>query len=162
MAPGGYVVFDDAHSSSCLGATEVVEDMVIRRDGLNCEQIWPHFVFRVWPTATSSATQPEGTSDTDLMSQLVKIRRLELELSSATQRATVIKQQRDQLLGELEAARQRLGQASAQIAQAEVTIAELDRAHDLLKQQVGMARTSRWVRLGRLFGIGPQFDVPER
>jgi len=35
--PGGYVVFDDAHASGCLGATEVVEELVIRRDGLNCE-----------------------------------------------------------------------------------------------------------------------------
>jgi predicted O-methyltransferase YrrM len=49
MASGGYVVFDDAHTSGCLGATEAVEELVIRRDGLHCEQIWPHFVFRVWP-----------------------------------------------------------------------------------------------------------------
>lgn len=46
MAPGGYIVFDDATVSSCIGATEVVEDTVIRRDGLNSEQIWPHYVFR--------------------------------------------------------------------------------------------------------------------
>lgn len=49
MTPGGYVVFDDAHTSGCLGATEAVEELVIRRDGLHCEQIWPHSVFRVWP-----------------------------------------------------------------------------------------------------------------
>jgi len=49
MAPGGYVVFDDAQSAGCLGATEAVEEFLIRRDGLHCEQIWPHFVFRVWP-----------------------------------------------------------------------------------------------------------------
>lgn len=46
MVPGGYVVFDDATVSSCIGATEVVEEVVIRRDGLSSEQIWPHFVFR--------------------------------------------------------------------------------------------------------------------
>lgn len=46
MVDGGYLVFDDATVSSCIGATEVVEDLVIRRDGLNSEQIWPHFVFR--------------------------------------------------------------------------------------------------------------------
>ncbi len=46
MVPGGYVVFDDATVSSCLGATEAVESLLIRRDGLNAEQIWPHFVFR--------------------------------------------------------------------------------------------------------------------
>jgi Macrocin-O-methyltransferase (TylF) len=48
MADGGYIVFDDATVSSCLGATEIVETDVIRRDGLNCEQIYPHFVFRCW------------------------------------------------------------------------------------------------------------------
>lgn len=46
MVPGGYYVFDDATASSCLGATEVVEDIVIGRDGLRSEQIFPHFVFR--------------------------------------------------------------------------------------------------------------------
>lgn len=54
MAPGGYVVFDDAHTSGCLGATEAVEELVIRRDGLHCEQIWPHFIFRVWPATSQS------------------------------------------------------------------------------------------------------------
>ena len=46
MVPGGYMVFDDATTSSCLGATEAVEELVIRRDGLHCEQIFPQFVFR--------------------------------------------------------------------------------------------------------------------
>jgi hypothetical protein len=46
MVPGGYMVFDDATYSSCLGATEAVETLAIRRDGLNSEQIYPHFVFR--------------------------------------------------------------------------------------------------------------------
>ena len=48
MVEGGYIVFDDATVSSCIGATEVVEDLLIRRDGLNSEQIWPHFVFRAF------------------------------------------------------------------------------------------------------------------
>jgi len=48
MVDGGYMVFDDATVSSCIGATEVVEDLLIRRDGLNSEQIWPHFVFRAF------------------------------------------------------------------------------------------------------------------
>ena len=46
MVPGGYLVFDDATVSSCIGATEAVESLVVRRDGLNSEQIFPHFVFR--------------------------------------------------------------------------------------------------------------------
>ena len=46
MVDGGYIVFDDATVSSCIGATEVVEDILIRKEGLNSEQIWPHFVFR--------------------------------------------------------------------------------------------------------------------
>lgn len=48
MVNGGYIVLDDATVSSCIGATEVVEDLLIRRDGLNSEQIWPHFVFRAF------------------------------------------------------------------------------------------------------------------
>lgn len=48
MVDGGYIVFDDATVSSCIGATEVVEDVLIRRNGLNSEQIWPHFVFRAF------------------------------------------------------------------------------------------------------------------
>lgn len=46
MVDGGYIVFDDATVSSCIGATEVVESLLIRRDGKNSEQIYPHFVFR--------------------------------------------------------------------------------------------------------------------
>jgi predicted O-methyltransferase YrrM len=46
MVDGGYIVFDDATVSSCIGATEVVENFVIRRDQMNSEQIWPHYVFR--------------------------------------------------------------------------------------------------------------------
>lgn len=48
MVDGGYLVLDDATVSSCIGATEVVEDLMIRRDGMNSEQIFPHFVFRSW------------------------------------------------------------------------------------------------------------------
>lgn len=46
LVDGSYVVFDDALVSSCIGATEAVEDLLIRRDALNSEQAWPHFVFR--------------------------------------------------------------------------------------------------------------------
>lgn len=46
MVAGGYYVFDDATVPSCLGATEAVEDLVIRRDALHAEQIFPQFVFR--------------------------------------------------------------------------------------------------------------------
>jgi Macrocin-O-methyltransferase (TylF) len=45
MTEGGYVVYDDADISSCLGATEAVEDL-IQEKRVHCEQIWPHFVFR--------------------------------------------------------------------------------------------------------------------
>lgn len=48
MVKGGYIVFDDATVSSCIGATEVVENLLIRQGGLNSEQIWPHFVFRIF------------------------------------------------------------------------------------------------------------------
>jgi hypothetical protein len=46
MLNGGYYIFDDATEPSCIGATSAVEKFVVRRDGLNSEQIYPHFVFR--------------------------------------------------------------------------------------------------------------------
>jgi hypothetical protein len=46
MVPGGYYVFDDSPSSSCIGANEAVEEGVIQRDGLLSEQSYPHHVFR--------------------------------------------------------------------------------------------------------------------
>jgi predicted O-methyltransferase YrrM len=46
MVPGGYIIFDDSLTASCLGATEVVEEIVIQRDKLFSEQVFPHHVFR--------------------------------------------------------------------------------------------------------------------
>ena len=45
MTPGGYIVYDDATVSSCIGATQAVEELVTERR-IHSEQIWPHFVFR--------------------------------------------------------------------------------------------------------------------
>jgi predicted O-methyltransferase YrrM len=45
MCQGGYLVYDDAHISSCIGATQAVEELIMERR-VHCEQIWPHFVFR--------------------------------------------------------------------------------------------------------------------
>ena len=45
MTPGGYVVYDDAEVSSCLGATQAVEELIMDRR-IHSEQVWPHFVFR--------------------------------------------------------------------------------------------------------------------
>jgi hypothetical protein len=47
MVPGGYIVFDDPLESSCMGALEAVENLVIRRDGLHAEQAFPHLVYRM-------------------------------------------------------------------------------------------------------------------
>jgi len=46
MTRGGYVVYDDADVSSCIGATQAVEELIQERR-VHSEQIWPHFVFRV-------------------------------------------------------------------------------------------------------------------
>jgi Macrocin-O-methyltransferase (TylF) len=46
MVPGGYWVFDDPLVADCVGAAEAVEDLLIKRDGLNSEQLYPHYVFR--------------------------------------------------------------------------------------------------------------------
>ncbi len=47
MVPGGYIVFDDPLELSCLGAFEAVESLVIRRDRLSAEQVYPHLVYRM-------------------------------------------------------------------------------------------------------------------
>ncbi len=46
IVPRGYMVFDDAIAASCIGAFDAISEYVIRRDGLNAEQNWPHMVFR--------------------------------------------------------------------------------------------------------------------
>ena len=46
MISGGYWILDDPMVADCLGATEAMEDLLIRRDGLNSEQVFPHYVFR--------------------------------------------------------------------------------------------------------------------
>lgn len=45
MAPGGYIAYDDAEISSCLGATQAVEELIMERR-IHSEQIFPQFVFR--------------------------------------------------------------------------------------------------------------------
>jgi len=45
LVEGAYIIFDDATISSCIGATEAVEEMV-QEERIFSEQIWPHFVFR--------------------------------------------------------------------------------------------------------------------
>lgn len=46
MVSGGYIVLDDPLYSSCIGAYEAVEDIFVRRDNLNAEQVFPHLVYR--------------------------------------------------------------------------------------------------------------------
>lgn len=58
MVDGGYIVLDDATYSSCIGATEVVEDRLIRKDRLNSEQIFPHFVFRIFGDGCGKEQHP--------------------------------------------------------------------------------------------------------
>jgi hypothetical protein len=45
MTSGGYVVYDDATVSTCLGATQAVEELIHEKN-VRSEQIYPHFVFR--------------------------------------------------------------------------------------------------------------------
>lgn len=60
MVEGGYIAFDDATTSSCIGATAVVENEVIRKDGLNSEQIFPQFVFRSFGPRRADRTRRRG------------------------------------------------------------------------------------------------------
>ncbi len=46
MVPCGYFVFDDATTSTCIGAMEAIEESVIQDDRLHAEQVFPHLVFR--------------------------------------------------------------------------------------------------------------------
>ncbi len=41
-----YVVFDDPLYSTCLGAMQAVEEVCVRKYGLNAEQAYPHLVYR--------------------------------------------------------------------------------------------------------------------
>ena len=45
LAPGGYLVHDDATEPNWPGATQAVEELIRARD-VYMEQIWPHVVFR--------------------------------------------------------------------------------------------------------------------
>jgi hypothetical protein len=45
MVSDDYWMFDDRIVSDCLGAAEAMEEL-IRRDGLNSEQVFPHYVYR--------------------------------------------------------------------------------------------------------------------
>jgi predicted O-methyltransferase YrrM len=146
MAPGGYVVFDDAHTSSCLGATEVVEDLVIRRDGLNCEQIWPHFVFRIWPEPEPSGQDVAAQADADpqqLRTLPLKLAALRHELQLARSRITEKQTAVDELQDRLQ--------------QAQAVLADLQARHRVLSDQVRMAQSSRWLWLGQRLGLGPKF-----
>lgn len=51
MVQGGYWVFDDALYSSCIGAMEAIEEVVIQRDKRFAEQSWPHLVYRNYDPA---------------------------------------------------------------------------------------------------------------
>jgi hypothetical protein len=52
MVSGGYWILDDPMVSDCLGAAEAMEDLLIRRDGLNSEQVYPHYLLFVSPALT--------------------------------------------------------------------------------------------------------------
>ncbi|MGD0002035.1 MAG: hypothetical protein ABSE21_18210, partial [Bryobacteraceae bacterium] len=160
MAEGGYIVFDDAHSPSCLGATEAVEDLVIRRDGLSCEQIAPHFVFRIWrdyphphagPRQQALGSEGEARRIQDAESQLGAARETLAQLwhdYDALRPFQAKFQEEIQLRAELEQRHEALHSQYSEL------LAE----HSILQQQVAMASRSRWCALGRLFGVGPRFE----
>jgi hypothetical protein len=156
MAAGGYVAFDDAHMSSCLGATEAVEDLVIRRDGLNCEQIWPHFVFRVWPESVPApAAQPDQSKDSLTASALQTL------LQRSRQEAANWRNQYEHAMSELSRVQSEL---LTREARSQVPIDQLDvcqRRYARLRAQVTMAKRSKWLRAGRIAGLGPKFDLSD-
>jgi hypothetical protein len=164
MANGGYVAFDDAHTSSCLGATEAVEDLVIRGDGLNCEQIWPHFVFRAWNGV-------EPLSGNDLAAKSAKAQSSESDLMiAAVQRSQIqaargeiarLQQQYLEPTDKLKQAQERIPDLEGSLAESRARRGDLNARHATLREQVTMAQRSRWLKLGRSFGVGPEFHIPE-
>jgi hypothetical protein len=164
MANGGYVAFDDAHTSSCLGATEAVEDLVIRGDGLNCEQIWPHFVFRVWhetessPGAGSAGQVPKARR---AESDVIVAATLRAQLQAARGEIARLQQQYLELTDKLSQAHEKVRDLDNSLAESLVRIEDLNARYVPLSEQVTMARRSRWLKLGRLLGVGPQFEIPE-
>jgi hypothetical protein len=59
MTPGGYVVYDDATASTCIGATQAVEELISGR-GMRSEQVFPHFVFRAGLGAAQAQSSLHG------------------------------------------------------------------------------------------------------
>ena len=164
MASGGYVAFDDAHTSSCLGATEAVEDLVIRGDGLNCEQIWPHFVFRAWnglePVSSNdlATKSPKAQgSESDLMIAAVQ----RSQLQAARGEIARLQQQYLELTGTLKQAQERILDLEGSLAESHALVADLSSRHATLIEQVSMAKRSRWLKLGRSIGVGPEFHIPK-
>jgi hypothetical protein len=62
IVPGGYIAFDDPLHSSCLGAFEAVEELLVRRDGLHAEQAYPHLVYRAPLVGSTLMSRPESNS----------------------------------------------------------------------------------------------------
>jgi predicted O-methyltransferase YrrM len=160
MAEGGYVVFDDAHSSSCLGATQAVEDLVIRRDGLNCEQISPHFVFRIWPDYPHPHPGPRLQASAS-GEERRRIQELEAQLGATRETLAQLWHDYDalrQLQAKFQEEVQRRAELERQHEALHSQYSELLEEHKLLQQQVAMASRSRWCALGHFFGVGPRFE----
>jgi len=169
MASGGYVAFDDAHVSSCLGATEAVEDLAIRRDGLNCEQIWPHFVFRVWQAGQAPADAGEPASGSNAAGQSSMPPRVAtVDIEAAVHRAQLdaaraeiaqLRRRFLELTNELTEAQETVRESDEHLAESRAQLDALSTSYGTLIEQVAMAKCSRWLKLGRLLGVGPEFDI---
>ncbi|MGD0579909.1 MAG: TylF/MycF/NovP-related O-methyltransferase, partial [Bryobacteraceae bacterium] len=160
MAAGGYVVFDDAHSPSCLGATEAVEDLVIRRDGFSCEQISPHFVFRVWPDYPRRRSGKRAEA-LEIGEDRRRIRELESRLVSTLESLAQLRQDHEalrQAQTQLHDQLQRYARLEQQYETLQNRFSQSLEDHLLLQRRVTMATRSRWCVLGRFFGVGPRFD----
>ena len=59
MTAGGYVVYDDATASTCIGATQAVEELIAERR-VHSEQVFPHFVFRAGLQAAQGQSSLHG------------------------------------------------------------------------------------------------------
>jgi SAM-dependent methyltransferase len=131
------------------------------RWGLQLEREWNQSLARI------AALQAELESEQESARQVAqayeaKVRELERDVQDKVAWARETEQR---LEGELQAKITELGEAVRLLDQAEETVRSrtewaqsLQTTIDLLQQQLAAVRTSRWVKLGRLIGIGPRID----
>jgi len=83
------------------------------------------------------------------------------QLDAARGEIARLRQQYLEVAEKLSEARQDIRENDQRLTESRVRIEDLSARFGTLSEQVTMAKRSRWLKLGRLFGVGPQFEIPE-